>query len=419
MGDKRLNFNRPLLSVRRTVANSQKGSTRKNETSTPALLPSPSYRSDLHSGPLRNPGTVPFVWEQIPGRPKDEGKTQKPPLVPSPPPGRILKERSQDMKKRSGNDINEKPQLTYGPNFLQLNDDDTEDDSEFEYDEPGHMSLQFCGLLPHFCLKTSIGMLNQTPVRTRLPVSSANRTRVGASSQDARVAAYEPKSSVKNQKDPTILNHESTENTKQKNSQKLEQGDKISYNHNASSPPPFVSEENEVNIQKKGLVSFKELLAQELQAHENEKETNFENPTIEKTLYVDTVHKVESSKSEFKETDGDIFGISLNPTEPFMFDLVFDNTKHDKEMIQTGACNDPKVDKKVKASQKSGLEMPAPPPLPKSPSDSWLWRTLPSVNSKTAPLWSNHKQSSKTTTKQGKNVQSRYPQGLLLPISET
>ncbi|KAJ0429709.1 hypothetical protein HanHA300_Chr17g0660561 [Helianthus annuus] len=387
MGDKRLNFNRPLLSVRRTVANSQKGSTRKNETSTPALLPSPSYRSDLHSGPLRNPGTVPFVWEQIPGRPKDEGKTQKPPLVPSPPPGRILKERSQDMKKRSGNDINEKPQLTYGPNFLQLNDDDTEDDSEFEYDEPGHMSLQFCGLLPHFCLKTSIGMLNQTPVRTRLPVSSANRTRVGASSQDARVAAYEPKSSVKNQKDPTILNHESTENTKQKNSQKLEQGDKISYNHNASSPPPFVSEENEVNIQKKGLVSFKELLAQELQAHENEKETNFENPTIEKTLYVDTVHKVESSKSEFKETDG--------------------------------ACNDPKVDKKVKASQKSGLEMPAPPPLPKSPSDSWLWRTLPSVNSKTAPLWSNHKQSSKTTTKQGKNVQSRYPQGLLLPISET
>ncbi|KAI3744826.1 hypothetical protein L1987_57919 [Smallanthus sonchifolius] len=88
-------------------------------------------------------------------------------------------------------------------------------------------------------------------------------------------------------------------------------------------------------------------------------------------------------------------------------------------ITQTGLYNDPKVDQKVKVSQKSGSELPAPPPLPKSPSDSWLWRTLPSVNSKTASLWSIQKLSSKTTTKLGKNVESRYPQGLLLPIPET
>ncbi|KAI3795196.1 hypothetical protein L1987_37845 [Smallanthus sonchifolius] len=461
MGDKRLNLNRPLLSVRRfspNAANAQKDSRRKNESSIPALLPSPSYKSELHSGPLRNPGTVPFVWEQIPGRPKDETKKQKPPIVPNLPPGRILKpkkqdsdivmqgfyvekgpvkdsfERSKDSKKeishsRNDNDNddgdisgeNEKPQLTYGPNFLQFNDDDNEDDSDFDYAVHGNMSYKFCGLLPHFCLRGSIGILNQTPglsVRTtRLPISSANKTRVGSSSsssQDARVAAYEPKSLVKHLNVPTILTHESTENTNQKNPRNLEQGHRISDNLSELSPP-LVSEKMQVNIQKKGLVSFKELLAYEI-----EKEANFENPIIEKTLYVDTVHKVETLKPDFKENDVDIFGIS---PEPFRFDLVADNSKHEKEMItQTGLCNDPKVDQKVKVSQKPGSELselPDPPPLPKSPSDSWLWRTLPSVNSKTASLWSNHKLSSKTTTKLRKNVESRYPQGLLLPIPET
>ncbi|KAI3744827.1 hypothetical protein L1987_57920 [Smallanthus sonchifolius] len=298
MGDKRLNLNRPLLSVRRfspAAANSQKDSRRKNESSIPALLPSPSYKSELHSGPLRNPGTVPFVWEQIPGRPKHETKKHKPPIVPNLPPGRILKpkkqdsdimtqgfyvekgpvkdsfERSKDSKKeishsRNDNDNdnddgvgdisreNEKPQLTYGPNFLQFNDDDNEDDSDFDYAVHGNMSYKFCGLLPHFCLRGSIGILNATPglsVRTtRLPISSANKTCVGsssASSQDARVAAYEPKSLVKHLNDPTILPHESTEDTNQKNSRNLEQGHGISDNLNELSTS-LVSEKMEVNL---------------------------------------------------------------------------------------------------------------------------------------------------------------------------
>ncbi|XP_076909963.1 uncharacterized protein LOC143567417 [Bidens hawaiensis] len=161
----------------------------------------------MHSGPLRNPGTVPFVWEQTPGKPKDDPKTHKP-LI-NPPPGRVLESKEQglcDVKGptkdgfgKSEDCKNERTQITYGPNFLELNDnDDEEDDGEFEYDGNGNMSLKFCGLLLQFCLKGSIGMLNQTPglsVRTRLPVSSANRTHVGASyagSQDAEVAGYQP-----------------------------------------------------------------------------------------------------------------------------------------------------------------------------------------------------------------------------------
>ncbi|KAL8229627.1 hypothetical protein R6Q57_014527 [Mikania cordata] len=255
-----------------------------------------------YSGPLRNPGTVPFEWEQTPGRPKYETKTQKPHDVPNPPPGRIFKSNKQDFDDDddgNGNGSeNEKPQLTYGPNFIHFNGHDT--DFDYDYKVHGNMSFKLCGLLPRFCLKGSIGIVNAAPefsMRTTLPLSSAS---VGSSF----VA------------------------TSQITSGALE-----------------VSEQ--VNTQKKGLVSFKELLA-----HEDEKEAL----TTKKTIDVD----------EVKEIDRDM-------------------------ITHTDFC---KVDQKVKI----GSELVA---LPKSPSDSWLWRTLPSLNSKAASLWSNQKQCS---TKLDKDV---------------
>ncbi|PWA43145.1 hypothetical protein CTI12_AA407660 [Artemisia annua] len=497
MEDKKLNFNRPLLSVRRNpskLANIQKDARRKNDTSAPTLLPNPSYKSELHSGPLRDAGTVPFVWEQSPGRPKDERQQQKYPIVPKLPPGRISRPKKQDLDittneanglrkdpsesskdsrsrdddhdshddvfmdsldilpqdeyvpkvpqpvprkemikekprevKKVVNRENEKPQLTYGPNFLQLNDNDDED-SESDFDEHENMSFKVCGLLPQFCLKGSIGLLNPVPglsVRTKMPVSSTNRRRAASSSansQPARVASYEHKSPVKHQKDETVRVSESTEATNQLNSRKPEgtelydrlQGRGTSNNLIESFPPP-VSERKEVNPQNKVLVSFKELLA-----YENEKEAEPQSPMFEKTLYVDTIHKVETIKPELKENDAGIFEISHIPAGSFKSDVLANKLKPDKEMIKdTGVCKDPKVDKKVKAAQKNGLELPAPPPLPKSPSDSWLWRTLPSVSSKTTSSRSNPKYTSNTTAMVDKNVQSRFPQGLLLPISET
>ncbi|XP_024961115.1 uncharacterized protein LOC112501654 [Cynara cardunculus var. scolymus] len=526
MADKQLNFNRPLLSVRRfsSPVASEKDSRRKNESSLPEKPPIPSYKPESHSGSLRNPGSVPFVWEHSPGRPKDEAKTQKnpkerPPVVPKLPPGRILKHKKQDLDKKTedsnakkgprknslgsqseekltkfespkgtkkvrsdarpddedGNseiymesDVkqsgihflpsakamssemttekplevkkvvnreNEKPQLSYGPNFLQFTADDSEEDSDFDYDDHENMSYKVCGLLPHFCLKGSIGLLNPVPglsVRTRLPISSANKNRdrsSSVSSQPARVAVYEHKSSVNHQEDQMVLKNESAEATNQKKFQKLEgsglydrlQDRGVSYNLTASSPLP-VSEREDGNFQKKGLVSFKELLL----AEKNEKESDCQQPAMEKTLYVDTIHKVETAKSSshssspkgksnFDETDVGTFEISDIPTKSLQLDLVADKPKQDKEMkTQMGFCKD------LKVSRQSGLELPATPPLPKSPSDSWLWRTLPSVSSKTASLRSNPKYSSpKIAARLDKNVQLRHPQGLLLPIPET
>ncbi|KAI0492912.1 hypothetical protein KFK09_027188 [Dendrobium nobile] len=94
--DKRLDLDLPLLSVRRhSVPPPAKSSTKPQE---PAMKPStpswtsaaPFYKSDLKSGPVRNPGVVPFVWEQKPGQPKTGGAPRnRLPPVPLLPPGWI------------------------------------------------------------------------------------------------------------------------------------------------------------------------------------------------------------------------------------------------------------------------------------------------------------------------------------------
>ncbi|KAL9842586.1 hypothetical protein AtNW77_Chr2g0250921 [Arabidopsis thaliana] len=76
MEEKQLDFNRPLISIRRPTQTSESESkTRSFDSVTNMIPPSPPvYKSDIKSGPVRNPGTVPFQWEHKPGKPKDERK---------------------------------------------------------------------------------------------------------------------------------------------------------------------------------------------------------------------------------------------------------------------------------------------------------------------------------------------------------
>ncbi|KAL9297761.1 hypothetical protein ACSQ67_023657 [Phaseolus vulgaris] len=106
MEEKQLDFDQPLLSVRRissTVA-SENENKRKPDKAIPKRPPLPFYKSDLKSGPVSNPGTVPFVWEKTPGRPKTESRIQtqavgRPSIAPKLPPGRVLKADQQDSDK--------------------------------------------------------------------------------------------------------------------------------------------------------------------------------------------------------------------------------------------------------------------------------------------------------------------------------
>lgn len=152
---------------------------------------------------------------------------------------------------------------------------------------------------------------------------------------------------------------------------------------------PTVSEQSDLSLKKKGL-RFMEMLADkntdEITA------TCSQDSILEKTLYVDTICVAESPKADpipsFTKQQP-----SFN--EPLESDMFADDPKHD---MKASKCKDfdaefELFDEDVKGKQKLQkayetrlFQHPAPPPLPKSPSDSWLGRTLPSVSSKRVPM---------------------------------
>lgn len=106
MEEKQLDFNQPFLSVRRISSTTASENDKKSKPakSVPKRPPLPFYKSELKSGPVSNPGTVPFVWEKTPGRPKNENKqitryVEWPSIAPKLPPGRVLKVEQEDSDK--------------------------------------------------------------------------------------------------------------------------------------------------------------------------------------------------------------------------------------------------------------------------------------------------------------------------------
>ncbi|XP_042060099.1 uncharacterized protein LOC121804562 [Salvia splendens] len=537
MEDAQLNFDQPLLSVRRhppPTLISQKRETRRIDSYSYQVRPQlPTYRSELKSGPITNPGAVPFLWEHSPGQPKEETKSEtrcsgKPPIAPMLPPGRHPKarqhnshvvsrrttgiksqavdapctseEKKQDVpissdsrscdenvknvesskdtaKEEEGSDSEDnneayvdardtlsrteysflncsmsglsggedldvkpserfstdpqdrefmmdrflpaakamasetphapkkqavqvqqqqhpqpkktanqssKPSLRYGPSFAKkyshYHENEEEEDSDDEYDQQTNMP-SVCGLLPRFCLKSSLGRLSPVPamsVRTRVPASPANRGRPRSSSS----GSY---SEMENEVN------------------KAEHEDKVT---SAYSDAPMPSHEwkearsfHEGATHKKGLKTFEEFL------HDrgSSDQASSIDPVAEKTVYVDTVHKVESPNLRLFSPnllEEDLPHEDLKKLHTVDEDAQFlPNAKSTanqgrEKPLDFGENRDFSMDSTNKDhlavtlydSQQNHTGLPAPPPLPKSPSDSWLWRTLPSMNTKNSPL---------------------------------
>ncbi|XP_024987268.1 uncharacterized protein LOC112522403 isoform X1 [Cynara cardunculus var. scolymus] len=304
----------------------------------------------------------------------------------------VVKEKPLEVKKIANMD-NKKVQLRYGPNFLQdIGQNNEEEDSDYDYDEHGNISSKLCGFLPRFCLKGSVGHVNpvsgtRTANRTHATSSSSISSFSETENEPARIAVYEHRS----------FDRSSVPETTNQNIYNRLQGCEISNIGSQSSVP----ERNNSSTQKQRATSFKELLADE----KNKNETDGQDVLIEKTLYVDTVHMIRSPKeqSKFKADDTD---------------MVADDEPKDDMKMETHMDQDPEewIDDKngyhdSKGSQDGVFELPAPPPLPKSPSDSWLWRTLPSVSSKNTAIRWNPKYPSS-------NAQIGHSEGPLLPIPE-
>ncbi|XP_059663256.1 uncharacterized protein LOC132308962 [Cornus florida] len=384
------------------------------------------------------------------------------------------------------------PTYRYRPNILPNYDKDNkeeESDDEDDYDETRNVTARVCGLLPRFCLKSSFCLLNPVPgmsVRTRVPMSPASRMQARSSStgscsetdnEHSQVGTYEqrsiggPRTAVLREDKKNMMKSESNQITYPSNSQKLEgsslyrrlQGSGISPYQSELPQLPFYEERgflgipeeaksagiNGFNSHKKSPTSFRELLADQ----STEWEIGAASPLVEKTVYVDSVHKVESPNpnsfssgmkglAKSRENDLEIIAnireteetpsvdsslkdidklnivdeeailqpkiLKLADSGPLSFPdkeveaLEMDvakGFKHDKDVLHWESVTSansklphnrnldfedeqcPKVEN-VENSYGSYSEFHLPPPLPKSPSESWLHRTLPSMSSK-------------------------------------
>ncbi|CAL0322561.1 unnamed protein product [Lupinus luteus] len=150
MEEKQLNFNQPILSVRRFSSKvaSETDYKRKSDNSKAKSQHLPAYNSELKSGPVRNPGTVPFEWEKVPGRRKDESKSQTQAseqhlIAPNLPPGRVSKLRQQGTvinvtsvtEMRTGSSVSNSQSVVYSKEKIHgKSNSDSSDGSEVYLD---------------------------------------------------------------------------------------------------------------------------------------------------------------------------------------------------------------------------------------------------------------------------------------------
>ncbi|GER41947.1 hypothetical protein STAS_18707 [Striga asiatica] len=479
MEEQKLNLNQPLLSARRyTTPRTIQNETKKADYNSP-----PRFQSKIKSGPLRNPGSVPFVWERAPGHPKqlmiikppNDQKTSIDTLAPKLPPGRlpkannvnnndkqlaveenfrevdesskeVVKEEDDEdgseeayvdaldtlsrteesfslncstsglisgpggshamppgdrefmmdrflpaakamaslestprfvstekqqilVKERSQQTVNQKkPALRYGPSFAQryshYQEEEEEEEEEEESDVDYGQRQNLCGLLPGFCLRRTIH-----PACLINPVS-------------AKKMQWRPGSSKLNSEKTRSRRNELSGLGSHNTSKQVHNSHQVKMNAS-------IIAEGLESGDGKGLETSEKLLTGQCSPKESSSD-------IEKTLYVDTVtHKVGSPDSGpfpdstaqcIDQTDianSDESCEKSSRTE-FAESRVFLPDSTSGEILQEA-----KVVEKATAlenSEQMSSRHPLPPPLPKSPSDSWLWRTLPSLSTKNSSI---------------------------------
>ncbi|KAA8526286.1 hypothetical protein F0562_008511 [Nyssa sinensis] len=204
------------------------------------------------------------------------------------------------------------------------------------------------------------------------------------------------------------------------------------------------------NSHKKGPTSFRELLAD----RSTEWEIGSASPVVEKTLYIDSVHNVESPNPNSNSFSSDKKGLPDSRENDLEIVAKTGRTKkppwiknlHQESITSAKLPDNGNLDSEdqqptkvenVENSHGSYTQFPLPPPPPKSPSESWLWRTLPSMSSRNPSSWSylgtrtntrNH--AAKTTsvdpkwetivkTAKVQHQHLRFSEELLTPVPET
>ncbi|KAJ8761064.1 hypothetical protein K2173_000743 [Erythroxylum novogranatense] len=389
------------------------------------------------------------------------------------------------------------------PYHSQDVEEEEEEGCEDDYDDystSGNIATKGCGLLPRLCFKNSLSILNPIPgLKVRSHVQSAIKPNKAAStksnSQNSKKhsghAVYKQKTGSGSQSPrlPTVENkpsfgsnrfsHASDQQTIGRTSPFRRSG-AISPFRNQTPQSPFrgkgfpgtTREAENFKANKMNLYCKNSSKSQELYSHYGTRGGSRPlSPTIEKTVYVDTVNKMCSKSgplgmSGYSDSVGRYYKSMSKSREmgkPVPADSCFQVAKHlnvlkgnakleDKIVgcydakhscdspisqlrdIMDELCQEAKavvcvnetgdgspIDKEHIQKQgnvKNSLS-PVAPTLPKTPSESWLWRTLPSISSQNSfshsyrgtgfqSKWRDSKTPPSTNTKWETIVKSSY-----------
>ncbi|KAL6992401.1 hypothetical protein U1Q18_010510 [Sarracenia purpurea var. burkii] len=268
---------------------------------------------------------------------------------------------------------------------------DAESEDEDEDDEcagSGKKSVKVFGLFSRFCIKNSLCLLNPVPGmkanKTQVPTSSAKKvgnrlTRTSYSGPLTQMAdknswgaAYKQKLDCRSQSHQ--LHKVKSKPTGESN--RLNYSADLGMMHGSYSHRCFLGVTNDV------------------EALEAIKMSGSIIPTVEKRLYIDSVDIVKLQLSEtissgaenLKDSSGKTFASSVdgNTSSALISNvrrraggvesLSIDHAQNQ----QSGSLDCSKADDQGNHNVSSMLST-LPPPLPKSPSESWLWRTVPST----------------------------------------
>lgn len=365
------------------------------------------------------------------------------------------------------------------PQFGQYKEEEESEEENDEYDEPNNISAKGCGLFPRLCFKNSLFLLSPVPgmkVRTQSPLSSPHgivrpgkNSYIRSQSQTPpkhawKATAYKPKLEygVRSGELQRIENTQTGESNRFTHSCELKTTSRLSpyrrswgagvspYRNEASHSPfrgvGFLGvpkevenvEANRFNLYNEGSKKFPEVFSHQI----IKQGSGSMSPVVEKTLYVDTVNRAETSFSNSSSSDpkgwmdstGEDFETSLESRgleETTSAESVFQDIKclnflkgsvdadqssmpershvKGRAVMMEGFGQDQGLDKRssslecsevttdgnlninndhiLKADDPgnfddSFVQSHVPPPLPKSPSESWLWRTLPPISSR-------------------------------------
>ncbi|KAL8130081.1 hypothetical protein V2J09_019236 [Rumex salicifolius] len=434
MEDKQLNFYQPLLSVRRSpsLKSSCTETEEKKKSSNPlhSIPPLPYYKSELTSGPLTSPGVIPFNWERIPGRPKYDNKPHNkvlnhPPPIPKLPPGRRVIKLEDDEKEENGSSHSEAESCTYldaldmlscsESSFMNCSlsgvgglDSPSAESSGISLDRDIMMG-RFLPAAKAVASETpQLGSRKQMTMNAELPREVKQVVLLGK--QNSRYC-YNPTSLPQHQEDVDESEEEDddyveTENVStklcslvpwfcmlnpipgmrdeaalplpsvHKPPKKYSEPGIYEYNKSEKAIRDAVYEKRRLAVYQKSDTHLRDELKKNSQQNASLKLAELPHPSadIEKTLCIDSaqIKKDEDSNPSSSET--------TTKPPPFQ-EVLTQEVQKENGMISSDlhAKKHSKRDDKETIRETNPI---LPPPLPKSPTESWLSRALPSMSTK-------------------------------------